>query len=167
MQVEVYSRWEIALAGVILLLALAELLSLVIARKRGLTHNISRLVSHFALSLLLLVYIALTWIWKESLALTGPSRSEAPTANWTYLLLAAVIGILVSREVLSHLRARRQGLTRNLSRLVTHLAMLILLLVMVGINLAKWDAYLQRLEETYQESLTAAGPAPTRSRASG
>lgn len=157
MLVEIYSRWEIALAAVILLLAFSELLALVIARERGLTRNLSRLISHFLLSLLLFVYIAVTWIWRESLTLSGPPWSDAPTANWTYLLLAAVIGILVSREVLSHMRARRHGLTRNLSRLVTHLAMLILLLVMVGINLAKWDAYLERLEESYQESLVAAG----------
>ena len=147
-----FSWWEIGLATAILVLAAAEFWGLSQARRQGLTDNSSRLWSHGALSLLCAAFIGLTLLWTRAFA--GPALPlELPVANWTYLLLAVMIGLVASHEVVALHRARRRGLTRNRSRLVTHLVMLILLAVMVGINLSKWELYLERLTDEYAESL--------------
>ncbi len=155
-----FSWWEIGLAVAVLLIATTELAGVVMARRQGKTENLSRLFSHVLLIVLVAAYVFLTVLWAGPMEgpLTPSLRRAAPTANWTYLLLAWIIGLILTNEVVSHMRARRQGLTRNLSRLVNHWVMLILLLVLIGINLAKWEAYMKRLEEGYSKSVEETRP---------
>lgn len=148
-----YSFWEAGLAAMILLLSILPFASQLAARRRGLTRNVSRLVVHAVLIGLSTIYLALTLLWASALEWSEVPGRSAPVGNWTYLLLAAMIAVVTSLEVISHLRARRQGLTRNLSRLVIHLALLATLVVMVGINQAKWSLYQTRLQRTYAPSL--------------
>ena len=42
-----------------------------------------------------------------------------------------------------------------MSRLVTHSVMVLVLVVMMGLSVRKWDRYLERLEATYAESIPA------------
>ncbi len=157
---ERFSWWEVGVAVAIFLLSATELMGVVLARRQGRTDNSSRVVSHVLLIAFVGGYVVLTLLWTGSMTgpLTPELRRAAPTANWTYLLLAWMIGLILVTEVIGHMRARRQGLTRNLSRLANHWVMLILLLVLIGINLAKWDAYMERLEEGYRESLEETRP---------
>ncbi len=157
-----FSGWEVGVASAVLLLSATELAGIVMARRQGKTQNLSRFVSHVLLIVLVAIYVALTILWSGPMEgpLTPAIRRAAPTANWTYLLLAWMIGLILTNEVVGHMRARRQGLTRNLTRLANHWVMLILLVVLIGINLAKWEAYMQRLEEGYRRSVEETRPPP-------
>jgi hypothetical protein len=84
---------------------------------------------------------------------SGIRGFNTPTFNWTYLIPGVIVAILATWESLSIYRARRAGLTDNLSRLVTHSVMVLVLVVMMGLSVRKWDRYLDRLEATYADSI--------------
>lgn len=153
--IQTYTWWEIALAAALFLLAALEVIQLAIARSKGLTENISRLVTHLVLMLLLVAYAAYTLFWSETLEKSDLAAlvRESPTLNWTYLLLGVMVAVIVSYELIALARARGRGLTSNLSRVVSHAAMLILLVVLMGISMLKWDLYLDKLATAYKDSL--------------
>ncbi len=152
---ELLSYWDLGLAAATALLALGEVAALVVARRKGLTRNVSRLVSHSLIGLLMLVYagIGLGWLQTYRSLSNLTDLSEIPTMIWTYVILGLAISLLVSFEISAHLRAIKGGLTRNVTRLSTRLVMLILMLVMFSINLERWDLFLDQYEASYRDSI--------------
>jgi hypothetical protein len=150
--IETYTWWEIALAIAVFVLAGNEYFQLYLARQRGLTGNVSRLVTHGLVMVLLVMYVAYTLYWTRWVE--APDfllhLNEGSSVNWTYLLLGLILGIIFSYELVSLWQARQLGRTTNTSRLVTHGVMLVLLLVMIGISLQKWDLYLDKLARAYE-----------------
>ena len=145
---------EILLAVAVFLLALSELRGVIRARSDGRSKNLSRVVSHAAMLVLLVAYVAFAWSY---LPLEEGGRQiqnfNTPTFNWTYLIPGVIVAILAAWESLTLYRARQAGLTDNTSRLVTHSVMVLVLVVMMGLSVRKWDLYLDRLEATYAESI--------------
>lgn len=153
--IQTFTWLEVGVAAAILLLAGNELIGLVLARRQGLTRNVSRLVTYSSLMVLGLVYGALSLRGSAAMTAADPlaGMRQAPTANWPYLVAAVMIAVVASYEVASHVGALRSGLTTNVSRLVSLAGVLVLLVVLLGISAAKWDLYLERLESTYLEAI--------------
>lgn len=112
------------------------------------------MVTHAVMLALLVPYVLFAYYYLplESSG-AGIDTFGTPTFNWTYLLIGVMLALLAGWEGFSQLRARRQRLTANTSRLVTHAVMLIVLVVMMGLSVRKWDHYLERLEVTYAKSI--------------
>ncbi len=145
--IEILTWWEIALVGAVVLLAVAEAVAMGVARWQGRTRNLTRLVSHALIACCAIVYGWLMLRFSASLAgVDWINFSQAPDDNWPYLVALAAIGVLVSHELISHLRAIREGRTRNVSRLMSRGVMLLLLVLMVGINEVRWQLYLDHLK---------------------
>jgi hypothetical protein len=157
---ELLSKWDIGLAAATALLALGEFVALWVARRRGLTKNVSRLVTHGFIGLLMIVYAWLALGWLQTFRSLGETRdfTLSPTINWNYVILGWALALLISFEIVAHLRAIKDGLTRNVSRLATRLVMLILMLIMLSITLQKWDLFLDEYEASYQTSIPTAAP---------
>jgi hypothetical protein len=157
---ELLSKWDIALAAATAVLALGEAAALWVARRRGLTRNVSRLVTHGLLGLLMIVYAGLALRWLQTYRTLGEIRdfTLSPTINWNYVILGWALALLISIEIVAHLRAIKDGLTRNVSRLATRLVMLILMLIMLSITLQKWDLFLDKYEASYRSSIPIATP---------
>jgi hypothetical protein len=144
--------WELGLAVALFLLAGSELLQLRAARRRGLTTNVSRLVTHGAILTLLVAYAAYTFLgWRR----INPETvgSEGSTHNWAYLFLGVLAGLVVSYELVTVIGARAAGRTTDVSRLLSHVVMLVILVVLIDISHRKWELYLELLADTYRESL--------------
>ena len=152
---EVLSYWDIGLAVATALLALGEVRALVVARRKGLTRNVSRLVTHGLIALLMLVYARLSLGWLQTYQSLGiqTDLTEVYIMIWTYSLLGLAIALLVGLEISSHLRALGGGLTRDVTRLTTRIVMLVVMLFMLTVNLAKWDIFLDELEASYRDSI--------------
>jgi hypothetical protein len=149
-----YTLLEILLATAVFLLALVELWGIVRARRDGRSKNVSRVVSHLLMLLLLVAYAAFAWSYLPLEASTRAIEEfNTPTFNWTYLIPGVILTILAVWEALTVYRARRAGLTDNVSRLLTHCVMVLVLLVMMGLSVRKWDRYLDRLEASYSQGI--------------
>ena len=152
---EVLSYWDMGLAAATGLLALGKVRGLVVARRKGLTRNLSRLVTHGLIGLLMVVYIWLGVGWMQTYQTLGtePDLTGIYTMIWTYCLLGLAMALLVTLEISTHLRALSSGLTRNVSRLTTCLVMLVVMLVMLSVNTRRWDLFLDELEGSYPDSI--------------
>ena len=149
-----YTALEILLGFAVLLLAGSELAGILRARKEGRSRNLSRVITHGAMLLLLVPYAYFAYSYYPLEASDeGIESFGTPVFNWTYLLLGLIVAILAAWEGAALVRARSRGLTRNLSRLVSHAVMLVLLLAMIGLSVQKWEKYLDRLETTYTKSI--------------
>jgi hypothetical protein len=149
-----YTILEILLASAVFLLALAELRGVIRARREGRSQNLSRVISHVSMLVLLVAYMVFAWSYLPLEASDGAIEEfNTPIFNWTYLIPGVMLTMLASWESLSVYRARRAGLTDNTSRLVTHSVMVLVLLVMMGLSVRKWDHYLDRLEASYGQSI--------------
>ena len=148
-----YTILEILLAVAVFLIAGNELIGVLRARRDGLSQNLSRVVFHVVTLLLLVPYVAFAYFYLP-LEESGPIEVYGtPTFNWTYLIIGMILTVLAAWEALSMYRARRLGLTSNRTRLISYSVMFIILLVMMGLSVRKWDHYLDRMEVTYEESI--------------
>lgn len=151
--------WELWLLGAFVLVVAEELVALLLAKRKGLTTNRSRVVTFSTLLVLAVVYgvMALPWlrVGEGGSGLAG--LGDLPTANWGYLLLGVMIALVLAYEVSALVHARMLGLTRTVSRLAALLIAVLLLIVLIGISEAKWNLYLDRLEAVYSESLRQGG----------
>ena len=135
--------WEVELALAIFLVATGEYIGLVFARRQGLTRNVSRLVTHGFMAALSLIYAAgALWWWRalrQPEALAGVV--DSPAVNWTYLPLGTMIGVVACYELWQHARAMALGLTRSVPRLITHLVMVLLIVMLIGLSVSRWQFY--------------------------
>ena len=124
--------WEFALACGVLLLAAAEVVGLIAARRAGLTRNVSRLVTHGLLVALSALYawLAVWWSGSMSGSVEGLVGSRFGIANWGFLVLAGMLG-LVLYELVAQIWAMHIGYTRSIPRLVTHVAMATIVTLML------------------------------------
>jgi hypothetical protein len=146
---------EVGLAAAIFLLAGAQYLGLSMARREGKTRNLSRLVTYGSLMALTVIYAVGNLIWlgsaKDPIDL---SRIEdLPTVNWTFLIIAVMIGVLTAWDLAMHVRYTLTKKPHYLPRLLTALAMVLLMVLLVGLNLNRWQVYLDDIQETYMDSI--------------
>ena len=147
--------WELLILGAFVLIVGAELVKLLIARRRGLTKNVSRVVTFSSLLVLAGAYalLELRWLSYDEAAGSLEALRQLPTANWGYLVLGVMIALVLAYEVASLVHARLSGLTTAAFRLAALLVAVVLLLVLLGISQVKWDLYLGGLEAAYSESV--------------
>ena len=149
------TTWELLLLGAFVLVVGEELVTLLIARRKGLTKNVSRVVTFSVLLLLAAAYAVLEirWLRFDEAAAGMEALRRLPTANWGYLVLGVMIAVVLAYEVSALVQARLAGLTSTVLRLAALLIAVVLLLVLLGISQVKWDLYLDRLDAIYSESL--------------
>jgi len=151
---------EVGLAAAIFLLAAAQYLGLSQARREGRTQNISRLMTYGTLMALTVIYAVGNLIWLGSAPSSqnlGPIE-DLPTVNWTFLIIAVMIGILAAWDLVTHVRFVLTSQPHYKPRLMTALAMVLLMVLLVGLNLARWQVYLDEIQETYVESIPDGSP---------
>ena len=149
------ATWELLLLGAFVLVVGEELVALLMARRRGLTRNVSRVVTFSSLLALATIYALLEvqWVRFDENAVGMEALRRLPTANWGYLVLGVMIALVLAYEVSALVQARKAGLTSTVSRLLALLIAVVLLLVLLGISQMKWNLYLDRLDSIYSESL--------------
>jgi len=133
--------WELQLALVVAMLAIGEVVGLVFARRKGLTKNVSRMVTQGVIAGISLIYSARAfWSWRalgEGDPLT--SMAAATSLDVTALILGVTIGLLAVWELWQHARAMALRVTNSVPRLITHLVMVCLIAILVGITLSLWQ----------------------------
>jgi magnesium-transporting ATPase (P-type) len=146
---------EVGLAAAIFLLAAAQYLGLSQARREGRTQNVSRLMTYGTLMALTVIYAVGNLIWLGSAQNTQDvgQIENLPTVNWTFLIIAVMIGILAAWDLVTHIRFALTGQPHYKPRLMTALAMVLLMVLLVGLNLSRWQVYLDEIESTYVESI--------------
>ena len=82
------------------------------------------------------------------------ARIRASADQWSLVLLGLAIAVLSTLEISTHVRALRKGQTKNVSRLITCLLMLVVMLIMVGVNSMRWKAFIAELEAPYHDLIT-------------
>ncbi len=149
--------WELGLLVAFALIVGSQLGGLLMARRRGLTRNVTRVVNFSALLALAAVHLVLTLRWLQLADEVDPlvALRSLPAANWGYLLLVVMIILVLAYEAASHVLALRAGLTKNVSRLAALGVAAVILLALIGISDARWDLYLDEVEISFQQSLAA------------
>jgi hypothetical protein len=153
--IRTFTVWEFWILAALVLVIGKELVDLLVARRRGLTRNVSRVVTFSALLVLAGLYgvFELRWLRFDEGVAAMEALRRLPTANWGYLVLGLMIAVVLAYEVSAMVHARGAGLTRNVSRLASLLIAVVLLLVLLGISQAKWGLYLDQLEAVYQDAI--------------
>jgi glucan phosphoethanolaminetransferase (alkaline phosphatase superfamily) len=157
---EVLTYVDIGLAAVMVLLALGKARGHIVARRKGLTRNVSRLMAHGLIGLLMLVYVRLSVGWLQTYHSLGTDLDVSGmfTMLWVYCLLGLALVLLATLEISTHLRALSRGHTRNVSRLITCLLMLVVMLIMLGVNMKRWNAFIDELEAPYHDMIRTSTP---------
>ena len=65
-------------------------------------------------------------------------------------------------EILALYRARREGYTTNVSRLVSHALIVALVLTMVGLSLVRWNLYVEGQERVSPDRVSPDRVSPDR-----
>jgi len=129
-----------------------ELSGLLQARREGLSKNVSRVVIRVSMLVLLVVYAIFAYSYFPlELGEGGIQKIGMPTVPWGYLVIGALLTVLAALEAVGLVRARHKGLTRNVSRLVSHTVSFLVLLAMLGLAVRKWDHYMERFDITILE----------------
>ncbi len=154
--------WELVIALGVVLLASGEFVALWAARRAGRTRNVSRLVMHGALAVCAAVYSWIEVSWARGLADADGitvGGGQPAVAEWG-LFVVAIMLMLAVYLLVTLAWARRFGLTNTVKRLVTHVVMAAFVILVVAINLSRWQMYFRLLEESYEGSIQV----PDRSR---
>lgn len=138
-----YTAQEAVLAALVGLLAGNEIRGIIAARMAGRSRNLSRLISHGIMLALLGLWTSYTFYWVKVMDSPGVTIETfgSSALNLPYLLLGISLILIATFEILTLYRARRQGFTTNVSRLIVHGLMVLLVLTMVGLSLLKWSEY--------------------------
>ena len=153
--IQTLTGWELLLLGAFVLIMGEELVTLLVARRKGVTRNVSRVATYSSLIVLAAIYTLheLQWLRFDEAAGGMQPLRHLPTANWGFLVLGVMCAVVAGYGS-TLIRARIAGLTRTVSRLVALAIAVVLLLVLLGISQVKWNLYLERLEAVYSESLS-------------
>ena len=154
--------WELDLTLIILMVAVGEYVGLMLARRRGLTSNVSRLVTHGFLAAVSVIYAAGTfWTWRM---LPHPeSLAHSTAVNGAYLVIGVLAGLVAAYELWAHSRAMARKLTLSVPRLITHLVIFTLTVTLFGMATTRRQFYEEELERGYgaiPPSHTTAPPTP-------
>jgi hypothetical protein len=142
------SKVESVIVFVIFIIAFYELLGVVLARIKGLTKNVSRIVSHSIICLisLVLLFNSLHWITYITQLQTQKIHNVTVT-NWPFLLVSVTMGLLMVYEFIGIYTARKAKLTKNISRIITHFVLLLLFCVLFYFSVVKWNTYIEILAQ--------------------
>ena len=137
---------EAVLALIVGLLTANEVRGILAARIAGRSRNLSRLLSHIVMLLLLGPWVGYSFYWVKVMEAPGVTIETfgSSALNLQYLLLGVGLILIATWEILSLSRARRAGFTTNVSRLVSHVVILALVVLMVGLSLIKWNQLADR-----------------------
>ena len=93
--------------------------------------------------LLLGPWVGYSFYWVEVMEAPGVTIETfgSSALNLQYLLLGVGLILIATWEILSLTRARREGFTTNVSRLVIHIVIVALVVLMVGLSLFQWNDY--------------------------
>ncbi len=101
--------------SVILFLSLWETAGIYLARTRGLTRNVSRLLTHSLILTFSVVALIQILFWEDALNSLFRQTVAAPVAAVLFFMF-----VLSFAESFSAAKARLTGLTKNISRTLTH-----------------------------------------------
>lgn len=149
-----YTAQEAFLALVVAILTGNEIRGLLGARLSGRSRNVSRLLTHILMLALLVPWVGYTFYWvsvMESPAIS-PQTFGATALNLPYLLLGIGLLILATYEILSLVRARRHGHTSNISRLISHSLIVLVVILMLTLSVFKWNQYTRPGNESGDEA---------------
>jgi len=138
-----YTAIEALLATLVALLTAYELRGIIAARLAGRSRNISRLVTHLLMIVLLVPWVGYTYYWSSIVSRPNVSSDDfgSGALNLPYQLLGVGLLLLAAFEILMLYRARRQGYTQNVSRLVSHALVAALVVAMVALSVREWNAF--------------------------
>ncbi|MEA2081423.1 MAG: hypothetical protein U9O97_01595 [Elusimicrobiota bacterium] len=106
---------NLILISVILLLSFWETAGIYFARARGLTKNVSRLLTHSLILTFSVVALIQLIFWEDALSSLFRKNVAAPVAAVLFFMF-----VLSFAESLSAAKARIKGFTKNISRTLTH-----------------------------------------------
>ena len=149
-----YTAGEAVLAALVAVLTVNEIRGIVGARLAGRSKNLWRLLSHVIMLLLLGPWVGYTYYWVEVMEAPGITVDTfgSSALNLPYMLLGVGLILIASFEILALYRARREGSTKNVSRLVSHALIVALVLTMLSLSLLKWNEYLELQRPSSPES---------------
>lgn len=150
---DTYTFLEILLIAACAFITIHELLGIARARRLGFSKNVSRIATHVTILVLLVPYAYFVTSYLPLEASTGALAFGTPVLNMTYVLIWVMISILAAWESFSMVHARYQKKTSNVSRLVSHTVLLLMMLVMLGLSSQKWNRYLDRLDASYAQDI--------------
>ncbi len=128
---------ELILIILTFILALYEFLGVWRAKRIGLTDNITRIISHTVIVVFIIGGVIQSLYWQDQiLDIQFSLLGNVPIINLPLLLLAGLTAIISGVEALGVYRANRQGLTDNISRIVTHTIMFFMMAVVISLNAA-------------------------------
>jgi len=130
------------------ILSFYEFLAILLARIKKLTKNISRIITHFIICVILIIISINSVIWLKYIEKFNIMKIQKPIfVNWSFLVILILIGFLFIYEFIGIYNARRYKLTKNISRLITHFVMLILFFILIYCSVIKWNIYIEMLKQ--------------------
>ncbi|MBK6880474.1 MAG: hypothetical protein IPN65_05450 [Elusimicrobia bacterium] len=140
-----------------LLIAFYEFLGIARARYEGKTHATGRLILRTAVFVLVFLLFWQHLDWNAYVSSFSFYKTESYRFNnIPYLICCAIIAlalVLLGLEIRSLSRARREGRTNNVSRLVTAVVLLVCMMPVLQATLSLWDTYNDKLSEPYHPPL--------------
>ncbi|PIU19091.1 MAG: hypothetical protein COT16_00150 [Elusimicrobia bacterium CG08_land_8_20_14_0_20_44_26] len=116
---------NLLLIGVIFLLALWELAGIQRARAKGLTKNVSRLLTHSLILVFSIIALIQIFVWEDTLISVSRGALTVPFSAVTICIM-----FLSATEAYGSLKARINKLTKNASRIITHALIFCLAIVL-------------------------------------
>ncbi|OGS21046.1 MAG: hypothetical protein A2252_03900 [Elusimicrobia bacterium RIFOXYA2_FULL_39_19] len=148
MQMETITNIEYVILAFISAIAIYEFLGLMIARRKKLTTNVSRLVTHagiFCFAVLFAIYSA-QWLAYFS-TINQEKLNDVRIFNWQFIAIIIAMGFSMIWEFIGIYEARRAGKTKNIARFVSHGILIIFFSFLFYTSILKWNVYVKALTE--------------------
>jgi hypothetical protein len=140
-----------------LLIAFYEFAGLLRARWEGKTRATGRLILRTAVFVLVFLLFWQHLDWNAYVASFSFHKTETfRFNNIPYLICCGIIAltlVLLGIEIRNLTRARNEGRTNNVSRLVTSVVLLVCMLPVLHATVTLWDTYNDKLSEPYHPPL--------------
>lgn len=140
----------LVLFALAIVLSLYEFAGVLKARAEGLTKSTGRVLMRGVVFLSVLVLLWQHWDWQRyMMSFTKDSLADMRVGNIPFLVsgfAVCLISILIMSELVNLVQARRAGLTKNTSRLVTSVVILLSLLPIMYETVRMWDRYMEKVE---------------------
>lgn len=140
-----------------LITAFYEFVGILRARLEGRTRATGRLCLRALVFVLVFLLFWQHLDWNAYVASFSFYKTETYRFNNVpYLICCAIIAltlVLLGMEIRSLARARREGRTNNVSRLVTAVVLLLCMMPVLHATITLWDTYTDKLSEPYHPPL--------------
>lgn len=132
-----------------LALSIYEFLAILRARIQNKTKNTQRVIIRGLVFVMLTVLLVQYWTWQRYIASFDHLVAGEPNVtNTPFLICIIVIGLILSLvllEIMGLYKAKKMGLTKNTSRLVTSVVVLFCLFPILNATVVMWDVYVEKL----------------------